>query len=337
MRIHHRRPNEKYVALANKIAASMPAVGSDQQRGGWYDVVERTVAPGRERHRFVWHDRKAWWQQEQAILAYMILAGSLNNPEHRRLAREAAAYYNAMFLDHDEGGVYFNVLNNGIPYLVGTERLKGSHSMSGYHSIELCYLAQVYTNLLQTQEPLDLHFKPKAGAFPGGLLRVAPDMLPPGSIRIDAVWMDGEPYSDFDADELTVTLPPDREVRVKVRIMATSSKFEVAYEFANGRALLTLEGVLDAQALVAFRRELERVVADKPTRTVLLVENLVSMSSEAMNELLFYRSKLEMDDTVYVVGANQEISELFKGSDSLVATGGEFLRLTHVSELPPHP
>jgi hypothetical protein len=56
-----------------------------------------------------------------------------------------------------------------------------------------------------------------------------------------------------------------------------------------------------------------------------------------MNELLFYRSKLEMDDTVYVVGANQEISELFKGSDSLVATGGEFLRLTHVSELPPHP
>jgi hypothetical protein len=31
------------------------------------------------------------------------------------LARESAAFYNAFFLDHDDGGVYFNVLANGIP------------------------------------------------------------------------------------------------------------------------------------------------------------------------------------------------------------------------------
>ena len=30
-------------------ARSMPAVGSDQQRGGWYDVVERSKLPGRGR------------------------------------------------------------------------------------------------------------------------------------------------------------------------------------------------------------------------------------------------------------------------------------------------
>ena len=337
MRINNRRPNEAYVALAKKIAAVMPAVGSDQQRGGWYDVVERTIPAGRERHRFVWHDRKAWWQQEQAILAYMILAGIEANPEHRRQAREAAAFYNAMFLDHDEGGIYFNVLANGIPYLVGTERLKGSHSMSGYHSIELCYLAAVYTNLLQTQEPLELHFKPKAKSFADGILRVAPDMLPPGSIRLTDVWVDGEAYSDFDPDALTVNLPEGREVKVKVRIVPAGAKFESSYEYADGRALLNLKGVLDEDGLAAFRRGLERVVADHPTRTVLLVNDLVSMSGQAMNELLFYRSKLEMNDTVYVVGANEDISEMFRNSDSLVASGGEFLRLTHASEEPPHP
>ena len=32
------------------------------------DVVERVRQPGQQFHRFVWHDRKAWWQQEQAIL-----------------------------------------------------------------------------------------------------------------------------------------------------------------------------------------------------------------------------------------------------------------------------
>jgi len=47
-----------------------------------------------------------------------------------------------------------------LPFLLGTERLKGSHSMSGYHSIELAYLSAVYTNLLNTKQALDLYFKP---------------------------------------------------------------------------------------------------------------------------------------------------------------------------------
>ena len=63
----------------------MPEVGSDEQRGGWYDVVERVKPAGESMHRFVWHDRKAWWQQEQAILAYLILDGILKNDEYLRL------------------------------------------------------------------------------------------------------------------------------------------------------------------------------------------------------------------------------------------------------------
>ena len=51
----------------------MPKHGGDPQRGGWYDVVERALQPGQKVHRFAFHDRKAWWQQEQGILAYLIL------------------------------------------------------------------------------------------------------------------------------------------------------------------------------------------------------------------------------------------------------------------------
>jgi hypothetical protein len=193
-------------------------VGSDQQRGGWYDVVERLLEEGQKFYRFVWHDRKAWWQQEQAILAYLILAGILSEDEYHRLGREAAAFYNAWFLDIEEGGVYFNVLANGIPFLAGgNERGKGSHSMSGYHSFELCYLAAVYTNLLITKKPMDFYFKPYPGGFADNILRVSPDILPPGSIKISAVEIDGEPYSNFDANALTVTLPNTKE-RVKVKV-----------------------------------------------------------------------------------------------------------------------
>lgn len=217
MRMQSLKPKQEYQELAEKIAALMPEVGSDQQRGGWYDVVERVIAPGEEKHQFVWHDRKAWWQQEQAILAYLILNGILKKEEYLKHAREAAAFYNAFFLDHDDGAVYFNVLANGLPFLLGTERYKGSHSMSGYHSTELCYLASVYTNLLITKQPMDFHFKPQPGGFKDNILRVSPDILPPGSIKISACEIDGKPYTNFDANALTVTLPDTKE-RVKVKV-----------------------------------------------------------------------------------------------------------------------
>jgi len=223
MRMNSLKPKDEYVQLAEKIGYLMPKVGSDQQRGGWYDVVERVLGEGEEQHRFVWHDRKAWWQQEQAILAYLILDGILNKPEYKRQAHEAAAFYNAFFLDHDDGAVYFNVLANGLPYLLGNERFKGSHSMSAYHSTELCYLAVVYTNLLITKQPLDLYFKPQPGAFKDNILRVQPDILPPGSIKIGQVWIDEQPYTDFDANGLTVKLPDTKaQVKVKVQIVPTA-------------------------------------------------------------------------------------------------------------------
>ena len=220
MRMQSLKPKDNYIALAEKIAYLMPSVGSDQQRGGWYDVVERVKEEGEEQYRFVWHDRKAWWQQEQAILAYLILHGILKEPEYLRHAREVAAFYNAHFLDHEDGGIYFNTLASGLPFLMGNERLKGSHSMSGYHSMELCYLAAVYTNLLIAKQPMDFYFKPHPGAFKDNILRVSPDILPPGSIKIGAVEINGEAYTNFDADALTVKLPDTKEqVKVKVQIV----------------------------------------------------------------------------------------------------------------------
>lgn len=212
------RPKPEYDALAAQLAATMPAVGRDGQRGGWYDVVERTPVDGR--HRFAWHDRKAWWQQEQSILAYLVLAGHTGGGDYLRHAREAAAFYNAHFLDHDEGAVHFTVLAQGIPYLVGNERLKGSHAMAMYHKAELCYLAETYTQLLVHGEPLDMWFRPRPdAAHPGRLLRVAPDVLPPGRVELEKVFVDGAAHDDFDPNELTVRLPDSAgPVTVRARL-----------------------------------------------------------------------------------------------------------------------
>lgn len=222
MRMQSLRSKDSYLEFAEKIAALMPAAGSDQQRGGWYDVVERELKINGH-HQFVWHDRKAWWQQEQAILAYMILHGLLGKDEYLKYARESAAFYNAFFLDTDDGGVYFNVFANGMPYLLGTERFKGSHSMSAYHSTELCFLSAVYTNLLITKKPTYFYFKPYPKSFKNNKLFVSPDILPKGSVSITECFIDDKPYTNFDAEALVVTLPDtDKQVRVKVLLTPAS-------------------------------------------------------------------------------------------------------------------
>jgi mannose/cellobiose epimerase-like protein (N-acyl-D-glucosamine 2-epimerase family) len=303
-RIQSQFPKPAYEAFSRKIAELMPAHGMDIQRGGWYDVVNRTLADGQRWHRYAWHDRKAWWQQEQGILAYQIMAGVYNEEQYLKLARESAAFYNAWFLDHDSGGVYFNVLANGLPYMVGTEREKGSHSMSGYHSFELCYLAAVYTNLLITKQPLDLFFQPQARSFPDGILRVAPDMLPAGSIRIAAVEVDGKPYGDFDSDGLTVKLPEtDGTVRIKVRIEPTSGldHFKCESSAKDGTVTITAEGDLDARAVPHFLKAL--MDATGARRLVIDMTGLESLCQEGARAMLFARQKMDVDEPVFIVGA----------------------------------
>jgi mannose/cellobiose epimerase-like protein (N-acyl-D-glucosamine 2-epimerase family) len=211
-------PKFQYRQLAERLAKTMPEVGRDRRRGGWYDLLDRQPVDGV--HRFVWHDRKSWWQQEQAILAYLVLAGHHGDDSHLRHARESMFFYNAYFLDHDQGGVYFTVLANGLPFLMGNERLKGSHAMSMYHKAELCYLATVYSRLLVNGEPLDLWFRPKPDAdFGDRVLRVSPDLLPRDRVRLDQVWLDGRAWHDFDPVRHTVALPDTREpVTVHVRL-----------------------------------------------------------------------------------------------------------------------
>lgn len=316
MRMYHMRPHERYVELAEKLAEIMPGVGSDLQRGGWYDVVERLLEPNQTQHRMVWHDRKAWWQQEQAILAYLILAGSLGNLKYQKFARESAAFYNAWFLDYEAGGVYFNVLANGIPYLLGTERGKGSHSMSGYHSFELAYLAAIYTNLLITKEPLDLHFKPMPGGFADGILRVQPDILPPGSVRIGQVWLNGQPYHNFDPENLQVKLPPTQEaVRIKVRLLPAEVAFSATLlETARGTAKISLKGIFDADAIEMWQQELEKAMAQPIEKLVLLVSELECLTSAGLRALIFDKQKLGSNVEIVVVDAQEAVKSFLKYS-----------------------
>lgn len=315
-RIYHLNKEDKYMKLANKIAEIVPKTGYDNQRSGWYDVVERELKSNEKIHRFVWHDRKAWWQQEQAILAYLILYGSTQKQKYMKYARESSAFYNAWFLDHDSNGIYFNVLANGLPYLMGTERLKGSHSMSGYHSFELAYLSTIYTNLLITKKPIDLYFKPYPGGFDNNILRVQPDLLPTGSICIKNVWINGEEYNNFDKKALTIQLPDMKEpVKVRVRIEPTNSTEYFSCHFNkkdDKTSEIYLIGNLDHSVISVFQSALDQVIDARSQRLVLFMKDLDVISSEAMRLLILAKQKMDVDFELIVVGAKENIKHVFE-------------------------
>ncbi|MDJ0581601.1 N-acyl-D-glucosamine 2-epimerase [Crocosphaera sp.] len=314
------KEKSEYKDLANKIGNKIAADGTDRQRGGWYDVVERVEKNG-DFHKYVWHDRKAWWQQEQGILAYYIMAGVYREAENVSFlsyAREGTAFYNAWFLDHYSGGVYFNVLSNGHPYALGGERGKGSHSMAGYHSFELCYLASIYTNLLVRQEPMDFYFKPTDGGFPDKILRVAPDILPPGSIKIKQVWIDGTPYDDFNAKKLFVRLPEDYAgKKIRVLIYPTRVPFEAALlEVSSaGVAKIDLSGNLTGSgALQELDDEFSRPEVEQCQGLTLAVADLKDISSEALRYITFFingKNRSVDNFQVTVEGATGKVKEKF--------------------------
>ncbi|MDQ4068509.1 MAG: STAS domain-containing protein, partial [Actinomycetota bacterium] len=158
--------------------------------------------------------------------------------------------------------------------------------------------------------------------------------LPPGSVRLAEVWVNDLPYADFDADALTVRLPPNEEVRVKVRIVSATDKFGSQFTLADGTARIVLRGRLDPDEVIKLRRDLERVVSARPSRIVLVMKDLESMSRQGMNEILFFRSKVELGEDVYVVGASPSVSQMFVESGDADAKGGDFCRVDDESEIP---
>lgn len=320
-RTYNLRAKDSYKELAKKIGQTIPDVGTDRQRGGWYDVVEREIASEEKFYPYVWHDRKAWWQQEQGILAYYIMAGVYkDNPDFLRFAREGTSFYNAWMLDRDAGGVFFNVLANGQPYALDSERTKGAHSMAGYHAFELCYLSAVYINLLISKEPMDFYFKPMPEGFPDNILRVAPDMLPPGSVRIEQVWINGNPCDDFDADGLTINLPPDYgNKKIRVRLYPTGINCEVALVGAdNGIAKISLFGDIEGKSgLRELKQELDRPEIQQADSLILMMKELTSISSDALRYLSFFLQRQERQVSsisVTAVGVQKQVKEALERS-----------------------
>jgi hypothetical protein len=198
-----------FLNLAKKLADTMAIYGLDQVRGGCFDVVERQTQ-SKLPMEFVWGNTKDFWQQEQGILAYLILHGATGEGRYLSLAREMEAFWNIFFLDHDNRGIFFRVTAEGRPAIDGAYSLKGSHSVGGYHSFELNYLAHIYTRSFvkpksSKEANFCLFFYPdkECGRT---VLNVLPDFYAPGTIEIASISVNGIPRESFSPSNFQIEL-----------------------------------------------------------------------------------------------------------------------------------
>ena len=210
--------DKKYLDLSVKLADAMKIYGLDQVRGGWFDVVERQPRNNMPID-FTWHNRKAWWQQEQGILAYLILYGATGREDYLALARQSIAFWNMAYLDFDYGDVYFDVTDDGLPYTKEVRAMKGSHSKSGYHVFEMNFLANLYIRTFVSKTPMRLYFK-ICPSRKNKTINVLPDFLPKGALRMGKVYVNGVEHADVDRDKFRVEIEQgEQEVEMSVELI----------------------------------------------------------------------------------------------------------------------
>ncbi len=185
---------KRLLQVARKLGDDMATVGLDAVRGGIFDCVERHPTGGMP-IQFAWGATKDFWQQEQGVLAYLILHGAtVGDSIYLQLARECSAFWNLFFLDRERQGYYFRTTENGLPILDGQYGMKSSHAI-GYHAFELAYLAHVYIRTFVdagngADNGFCVYFRIRPSSSQT-TINVLPDFMPPGRLSIERVVVNG--------------------------------------------------------------------------------------------------------------------------------------------------
>jgi anti-anti-sigma factor len=86
--------------------------------------------------------------------------------------------------------------------------------------------------------------------------------------------------------------------------------FSVAFKMLDdGTAEISLVGELDASVANEFKGEVEKAVAEKAKRLVLIMKDLEFMSSAGLRVLVFAKQKMGADVDIYVIGAQDPVRD----------------------------
>lgn len=201
-RVHELFPDTNYMRAAEKLARNVLTRGYDHDYGGPYKDYDRVTGA-----MFMYGQAdtaKAWWQMEQAITAGLMLYYITGNTDYLRMADGSLDFFMRYFVDHVYSEVYFDRTRRG--GFIWSEN-KGDNGKAAYHSIETGYYVYLYGNLMLHGRPATLYYK-FSPEDSGRTLRMNPLAMRSSGYRIKEVRRNGDLYTQYNAAQRLLTLPP---------------------------------------------------------------------------------------------------------------------------------
>lgn len=207
LRLYHQSGEVKYRERGEALGKLAIQRGWDAEGGGWFDYVRRD-AP----HASVLAPKIHWWVQIYGAFLQLQLYHITQDEQYLERFQRIEEFFMGHFIDRDYGGVFASVTPEG--EFLGEGR-KASVWHTSYHEIEHGLLNYLYLNLYVNRKPAVLHFRLNGGEGP---TQHFVSLVDDPAVEVAGVKIDGEEWTDFDAQERSVRLPAGDGLRVEVEL-----------------------------------------------------------------------------------------------------------------------
>jgi mannose/cellobiose epimerase-like protein (N-acyl-D-glucosamine 2-epimerase family) len=204
LRIFHQTGDTTYREHGKALGDRINRYGWDAGRGGWLDVIGRKPP-----YHPIASPTISWWIQIYGSFLQLQLYNITHDEHYLERFQESESFYDRYFMDREYGGVFTSVSPDG--KLIG-DGGKAQAWRAAYHEIEHDLLNYLYLNVYVNRQPAVLYFRLNG---PG---KHFVSLVDDPSVQVVGVRINGEPWTGFDAQGRSVTLPEGKELKVEVTL-----------------------------------------------------------------------------------------------------------------------
>ena len=208
LRLYHQSGEVKYREYGESLGNQAIRKGWDAEGGGWFNYVQRK-APHLPVPKL---QMQNWWVQIYGAFLQLQLYHITQDEQYLEQFQKMEEFFVRHFIDREHGGVFASVTPEG--ELLGDGR-KAAVWHTSYHEIEHGLLNYLYLNLYVNRRPVVLHFRLNGGE---GSIKHFVSLVDDPAVEISGVKIDGETWTEFDAQERSVRLPAGDGLRVEVEL-----------------------------------------------------------------------------------------------------------------------
>ena len=206
LRLYDLTGKDQYLQVVNNQWEKLKKYGYEERNMAWYHRIGLEVPS-------LHTDATPWWIQAYGNMMTLYYYHISGKEKHLQLFDKGAKYWNNHFIDKEYGGTVLSVNNNGKIQ----KGQKAVRTKTSYHSTEHGLLNYMYTNLWVKKEPVMLYFNINNAEKNE---KIYPIPVEDKAIKIISVQLNGNNWDKYDSVDRSVTLPAEKNIKLKVTLHA---------------------------------------------------------------------------------------------------------------------